>query len=113
MDLPPPQLVCIAQVVHAESRGESELGQRAIVHVILNRAKKLNKSPCEIIRQPGQFQVNFRQKFNGKSWKKAWQVANYPGKDPTGGAMYFKNTKSTVRWKKKLTTVIEHHEFYK
>lgn len=113
MDLPPPQIVCIAQVIYAESRGENELGQRAIAHVILNRSKKLHKPPCVIVRQPGQFSIKFQKKYSGKSWKQAWTYANYPGKDPTGGASFFKHIKCKVQWKLKLTTVIGNHAFYK
>ncbi len=115
MDLPPPQIVCIAQAVYHEARGESELGQRGVAHVILNRSKKLKKSPCEVIHEPGQFQITFQRKYKGKAWNKAWQVANYPGKDPTGGALYFKSTRSPAVWRPrlKLTTTIEGHDFYK
>ena len=106
MDLPPPQIVCIAQVIQAEAKGESILGQRAVGHVIINRSKKQHKKPCEIIRQPGQFQVS-------SGWRKAYQVAYNLGKDPTGGALYFVNKRIRITWKANLTTVIGDHVFYK
>ena len=114
LDLPPPQVVCVAQAVYHEARGESDLGKRAVAHVILNRSKKFHKTPCEVLRQPGQFQIKLKRKYSGKAWRDAYQIAYYPGKDPTGHAIYFKNLKSTISWKgTKLTTVIGHHMFYK
>ena len=113
MDLPPPQAVCIAQVVHAEARGESVLGQRAVGHVIINRSKKLKKTPCEIIRQPGQFQVKLKQRYRGESWRKAYSVAYNLGKDVTGGALYFVKRGVQVTWNARITTSIGHHNFYK
>lgn len=113
IDLPPPQIVCLAQAVYHEARGESDMGKRAIVHVILNRSKKFHKTPCEVLRQPGQFQIKFKRSYSGKAWRDANKIAYYPGKDPTGGAIYFKNRSSATSWKYKLTTSIGNHNFYK
>lgn len=114
LDLPPPQIVCVAQAVYHEARGESDLGKRAVAHVILNRSKKFHKTPCEVLRQPGQFQIKLKKRYGGKAWRDAYRIAYYPGKDPTGGALFFKNHKSKITWKRsKPTTVIEHHIFYK
>ena len=112
IDLPPQQVVCVAQAIWHEARGESELGQRAVGHVIINRSKKQKKPPCSIIRQPGQFSFKFKTRYSGKAWNKAWQIANYLGREPTGGALYFKSN-NNIRWKYKLTTVIGNHAFYK
>ena len=106
-------MVCIAQAVYHEARGESDLGKRAVAHVVLNRSKKFHKTPCEVLRQPGQFQIKLRKSYSGKAWRDAYRVAYYPGKDPTGGALYFCNKKVRVTWNRKLTTVIENHRFYK
>lgn len=113
VDLPPPQIVCISQAIYHEARGESDLGKRAVGHVILNRSKKFKKTPCEVLRQPGQFQIKLRKHYSGPDWRKAWQMANYLGKDPTGGALYFKTKRSETSWGFKLTTVIGNHLFYK
>lgn len=112
IDLPPqnPQVVCIAQAVYGEARGESDLGKKAVAHVILNRAKKRGLTPCQVIRQPGQFSFKIKHHYSGRDWKKAYQIALNPGGDPTGGALYF----NTVPFKgRKLTTVIGNHLFYK
>ena len=113
VDLPPAEIMCVAQAIYSEARGENQYGQRAVGHVILNRSKKLKLTPCQVIRQPGQFQIIYKKKYKGKAWKSSWQMANYLGKDPTGGAIYFKTSTSTVKWKFKLTTVIGNHYFYK
>jgi len=113
LDLPPQQVVCIAQAVYHEARGESEMGQRAVAHVILNRAKKRKLSPCQVLHQPGQFHIRLKKSYSGKDWQKAWQVANYPGKDPTGGATYFKHVKCRANWNLRLTTSVGSHNFYK
>ena len=108
MDLPPPQIVCVAQVIQAEARGESREGQRAVGHVILNRSKKFHKTPCQISREPGQFKIHHRVSAKIK------EVASNLGMDNTGGALYFKIRKCRVSWPKmKITTTIGNHNFYK
>lgn len=110
IDLPPAQVVCLAQAVYGEARGESDLGKRGVVHVILNRAKKRKLTPCQVIKQPGQFSFKIKKRYSGKDWNKALQIAYHPGKDPTGGAHYF----NTVPFKNlKLTTVIGRHYFHR
>lgn len=111
MDLPPPQIVCIAQAIYGEARGEKELGQRGVGHVILNRAKKRQLTPCQVIRQPGQFSFKIKARYRGKSWDRAWQIANHLGKDPTGGAIYFNTVAFAGKYK--LTTIIGNHKFFK
>jgi N-acetylmuramoyl-L-alanine amidase len=111
--LPPAEIVCIAQIIHAEARGESDLGQRAVGHVVMNRSRKQGIKPCIIIRQPGQFQVKLKKHYSGKSWLKAYQIATYLGKDPTGGAQYFRHIRCHGKWGHKITTSIGAHNFYK
>ena len=113
VDLPPAQVVCVSQAIWHEARGESEMGQRGVAHVILNRSKKLKLTPCQVLRQPGQFKIKLKSSYRGKDWDKAWQIASYPGKDPTGGAIYFAHRRVTVTWKCRLTTSIGSHNFYK
>jgi spore germination cell wall hydrolase CwlJ-like protein len=113
LDLPPQQVVCVAQAIWHEARGESDLGKRAIAHVILNRSKKSHMTPCEVLRQPGQFQIKLKRKYTGKAWRDAYQIATYPSKDPTGGATFFKHRDCKLRWSYRITTSIGAHNFYK
>ena len=46
---------CLASAIYYESRGEPEIGQRAVAHVILNRTVYRKKSVCEVIAEPRQF----------------------------------------------------------
>lgn len=52
------QIYCLAQAIYYEARGESEEGQIAVGHVILNRTKSDQFPPnvCSVIAQKGQFQ---------------------------------------------------------
>jgi N-acetylmuramoyl-L-alanine amidase len=51
----PAQFLWLTLCVYHEARGEPPEGQRAVVHVILNRVEKRKKSAKEIILQPFQF----------------------------------------------------------
>ena len=72
---------CIRDVVWAEARGESREGQRAVAHVIVNRALQSGKHVCAIISERGQFQQ--------RKSPRTFQVST-GGTDPTGGADLFR-----------------------
>ena len=110
IDLPPPQVQCVAQAIYAEARGESFDGKRAVGHVIMNRSRKRGKTPCVIIRQPGQFKY---KTGSGKSWQQSLKAARELGYDLTKGALFFKNTSSKTRWGYSFTVKIGRHLFYK
>ncbi|NMB12792.1 MAG: hypothetical protein GX977_10945 [Firmicutes bacterium] len=93
----------MAQLIHAEGRGESLEGQVAIGAVLLNRMRdsRFPKSLVGVIYQPGAFctvrdgQINLSP--DGNALKAARLAA--AGWDPTGGALYFYNpARSTSRW---------------
>lgn len=113
IDLPPAQVQCVAIAIYHEARGETDLGKRAVGHVILNRSKKLGKTPCQVIRQPGQFQFKLKRHYTGKSWDKAVQIAYYLGDNPVGASLYFKSVNCKLKWRYKLVTRIGGHNFYK
>jgi spore germination cell wall hydrolase CwlJ-like protein len=46
---------CMANVVYHEANSESVVGKRAVLDVVMNRARKYKKSVCDIIKQPSQF----------------------------------------------------------
>lgn len=94
---------CIRKTVYAEARGESKLGQRAVAHVILNRARSSSRTVCMVVSQPGQFRF--------RNAPKSFNVPEL-GKDPTNGATHFR-TKDMPKWlglKKKVR--IGNHTFY-
>lgn len=72
----------------AEARGESDEGKRAVAHVVLNRSKQFNQSPCQVVSARGQF-VQGRPPASFK--------INIGSVDPTRGATYFR-TKDAPRW---------------
>ena len=113
IDLPPAQIHCIAVAVYEEARGESDLGKKAVAHVILNRAKKLKLSPCEVIRQPGQFSFKIKKSYTGTTWNSVYKLVQNLGADPTRGAYFFHNRSVRPGWKLKQTAIIGGHLFFK
>lgn len=94
---------CLKDVVYAEARGESKLGQQAVAHVILNRARQTGKTPCTIVREAGQFKSTKAPKDF---------TVNISNRDPTNGATHFQ-VRNLSRWlglRKYIT--IGNHTFY-
>ncbi len=113
LDLPPPEIHCISQAIYHEARGEPKEGQKAVAHVILNRYKTLHKTPCQVLKQPNQFQIKLRKSYIGKVWADVYKIASNPGVDPTRGATSFKTTWSRAKWNLKFLVRIGSHNFYK
>jgi hypothetical protein len=108
----------MAQLIHAEGRGESLEGQVAIGAVLLNRIRdsRFPKSLVGVVYQPGAFctvrdgQINLSP--DGNALRAARLAA--AGWDPTGGALYFYNpARSTSRWiySRPVLTRIGRHVF--
>lgn len=135
------QINCLATMIYGEARGESRLGQVAVAHTALNRAK--TKSVCNIVLAPKQYSIFNnnpalrqaalslqveplqRNVIDKKSWKKAWIIAHntYLGitPDPTKGATHYVADKVMKiknyrypRWTKQFeqVAVIENHRFF-
>ena len=102
----------VANVAYYEARA-SENNMRAVVHVILNRAKERGVSACVIVRQPNQFATRGRIKEHGR-WRLAKTIALNPGRDITKGATFFHNLSVKPYWSYKLriTYRIAGHIFY-
>ena len=60
--------------MYGEARGESDVGKRAVAHVVLNRAKNSERTTCGLVHEHGQFKP--------KSYPKDFRV-DIQGKDPT------------------------------
>jgi spore germination cell wall hydrolase CwlJ-like protein len=48
-------VACLARAVYQEANTQGERGKEAVIVVIVNRAIKLQKHVCEVVRQPSQF----------------------------------------------------------
>lgn len=91
----------LARVINAEARGEPYQGQVAVGAVIMNRVESAEfpNTIAGVIYQKGQFssvkdgQIN-KPFENEAAVKKAAQEA-YNGSDPTNGALFFYNAKTT------------------
>lgn len=112
----------LARVINAEARGEPYQGQVAVGAVIMNRVKSAEfpNTIAGVVYQKGQFssvtdgQIN-KAFENEAQVKKAAQEA-YNGSDPTNGALFFYNAKTTKsKWLYTRPTlkVIGSHTFAK
>ena len=112
----------LARVINAEARGEPYLGQVAVGAVIMNRVKSAEfpNTIVGVVYQKGQFtsvtdgQIN-KAYEDESTIRKAAQEA-YNGSDPTGGALFFYNAKTTKsKWLYTRPTlkVIGSHTFAK
>ncbi|HOB09436.1 MAG: cell wall hydrolase [Limnochordia bacterium] len=85
----------IAQMIHAEARGEPYLGQVAVGAVIINRVKspKFPNTVKDVLFQDGAFQPirngTFYQAASEQAYRAALEALN--GHDPTNGALFFFN----------------------
>lgn len=112
---------CLAVAVYYEARGEPLSGQRAVAHVVLNRARsgRFASTLCGVVRQPGQFS------FRGRSfappvnpdWKRAVSVAREAmdgtGSNPAKGALFFHASYVAPGWDRAAIAQIGHHVFYR
>lgn len=121
--LSPAALICLAQAIYYEARGEPERGQHAVAHVVLNRTAdpKYPDHICKVVHQPYQFSWTLeksRKAPKGPAWKRAQDIAilSYMGliKDPTNGALFFHSKQVKPYWAKKVTYNIKigNHVFY-
>lgn len=112
----------LARVINAEARGEPYQGQVAVGAVIMNRVESAEfpNTITGVVYQKGQFssvtdgQIN-KPFENEAQVKKAAQEA-YNGADPTNGALFFYNAKTTKsKWLYTRPTlkVIGSHTFAK
>lgn len=49
------QVTCVALAIYYEARGESARGQQAVGDIIMNRTKKYQTTPCDVLFQKNQF----------------------------------------------------------
>lgn len=125
------ELRCLALTVYFEAGGESPQAQRAVAHVVLNRAAHdgFPGDACAVVRQGGeQRPCQFNWWCDGRSdrpepgarWERAQRVARdaLAGRsaDPTGGALYFHRADlGRLTWTRPLTVAarIGAHVYYR
>jgi N-acetylmuramoyl-L-alanine amidase len=115
---------CLALAIYFEARGEPEIGQIAVAHVVMNRANYNEENICGVIKAPHQFswvpyyETNEWRVRNEYLWQKSKQIADdvLAGSttDPTAGATHFHATSIKTDWQgRKFIMQIGNHRFYK
>ena len=131
-DLAENEILCLAQNIYFEARGETRVGKLAVGQVVMNRvaSKKFPDSICGVVRQGGE-QARFKCQFswwcdgksdrprNRQSWTTAQLIAatllTKPPPDPTHGALFFHHSAANPVWFRTRTPTAEigRHIFYR
>jgi len=111
-------LYWLSRIIHAEARGEPYEGKVAVGAVVLNRAKKNNKTIKQVIFASGQFTPVKNGSIYNKPSAESIQAAKdaLAGVNPVGDAYYFYNpkiSKSKFMRSRKLVKRIGNHDFLK
>ena len=122
---------CLALNVYWEARSESELGQKAVAAVTLNRVKSeaFPNDICSVVRQGGErrHRCQFSWWCDGKkdvptdmtAWEEAVRIAqatlDESVQDPTHGALFYHATYVNPSWASRMTKTrkIGRHIFFK
>jgi len=128
--------MCLAIAVFMESRGEPELGQRYVAHVVKNWADDRGVSPCDVILNKlfskhfefsvgrssvKELKIEVKQKIANASeeteaWRRAIEIGrrvNKRKRDITNGAKFFNEKSLGVRYKTPIKARwIGNHVFY-
>lgn len=120
------EVMCLAQAVYFESRGEPLDGQLAVARVIINRAES-NRFPddyCSVVTQRSQFSFVRgghipTPNAGSAAWSRAKAIARIAHRDmwesEAGDALYFHATHVRPSWAHRMTTRarIDNHIFYR
>jgi N-acetylmuramoyl-L-alanine amidase len=119
---------CVALAMYWEARGEGNRGMLAVGSVVLNRVEddRFPNSVCGVVYQGGESPpCQFSWWCDGKSdrptheelWASSLNLADglltARPSDPTHGALFFHNTSIQTPWRRKRTTRIGNHIFYR
>lgn len=125
------EIRCLALTIYFEARGESEIGKRAVGHVVMNRVGSpgFPDSICDVVWQGGDSVRNrcqFSWYCDGRSdrptdreeWKRSLALAEdiLAGRsaDPTHGALWFHHKGVAPPWRKGMRArLIGAHYFYR
>lgn len=113
-------LFCLAMAVYHESRGQPVIGQIAVAHVIINRArsKVYPDNVCSVVTQPSQFPFQWDPPLDVAAWETAVKIADdaLSGRsfDPTHGALHYHRYDVTAAWSKGMEGIpIGDHLFFR
>lgn len=112
------QVVCVAQAVYFEARGESKTVQRMVADVVINRTEnpKFPDTPCEVVQQRrgNVCQFSWSCQHHAITDVKAWDESKLIAEaamdrkdDRTRGAMYFRTHKVRFKGMKPLRVTKE------
>lgn len=111
-------VLLLAKLVYAESKGEIYRGKVAVAAVVLNRVDdaRFPNTISGVIYQPKQFTCVSNGAINNTPTEECLRAARdaLNGVDPSGGAVFFFNAKTTSSsWNatRKVITVIGNHTF--
>lgn len=121
-----PELMCLAQAVYFESRGEPLAGQLAVARVVINRAESslFPDDYCSVVTQRAQFSFVRggaipQPNTASAAWQRANAIARIAHRDlwhsEADDALYFHATHVRPRWAGRMTTRarIDNHIFYR
>lgn len=112
---------CLTEAIYFEAHPSAE-AQRAVAHVILNRAqdKRFPKTVCGVVKDGCQFSYRCSGRSlalkDAEKRRKAARAAEAVlagAADPTNGALFFHSARIKPGWKHKKTGVIGGNVFYR
>lgn len=116
------EILCMAQTIYFEARGESLAGQLAVGLVTLNRVKdaRFPKTVCEVVKQDCQYSWYCDGKTDKLPLNNSANIAlilaktlmTVPIPDFTNGALFFHSKAVNSKFTEK-TIVIGNHIFYR
>ena len=120
------EMMCLAQAVYFESRGEPLDGQLAVARVVINRADSdtFPDDYCSVVTQRSQFSFVRGGRIPTpnhatEAWDRAVAIARIAHRDlwdsPAHDALYFHATYVRPRWAGRMTAraTINRHIFYR
>lgn len=120
------EMMCLAQAVYFESRGEPLDGQLAVARVVINRAESgtFPDDYCSVVTQRAQFSFVRggsipQPNRSSTAWTRAKAIARIAHRDlwesPVDDALYFHATHIRPRWAGRMTAraTINRHVFYR
>lgn len=113
-------ILWLTLTVYHEARGEPDIGQRAVAHVIMNRAERRGLTVKEVVLQPKQFSCfNNEIKFPnhwGAVYKALKNITTaVQEEDFTRGSTFYHNKSVNPKWASRFELVEEigNHKFYR